>query len=48
LTNSVELAVVLEIYDLGGVEKSAGLAMDIGSICILEFCKVAGFLRPST
>jgi len=48
LTNFVELAVVLGIYGLEGVEKSAGLAIDIGGVCILEFCKVAGFLTPST
>jgi len=38
LTNFVELAVVLGIYGLEGVEKSAGLAIDIGGVCILEFC----------
>ena len=44
LTNTVELVVVIEAWDLGG-KKSVKLTICIGSILVLVFGKVAGLLN---
>ena len=42
--NSMDLMIAFKISDLREIGKSMNLAASISSVCILEFCKVVGFL----